>query len=131
MGALRTGRGLWLLVGLALIAMGCNRQDTERLARIGRKTMERTEGLTGNVRDSLTTGWQGARTTAEEGGVEARVAARLRWDKTLADTPIEVQLKEGAVELRGTVPDLTARRRAVSLAETTVGVEKVVDLLQP
>ena len=34
------------------------------------------------------------------------------------------------IELKGKVQDLTQRRRAVELAETTAGVEKVTDLLQ-
>jgi hyperosmotically inducible periplasmic protein len=130
MGTLRTGRCSWLLAGLVLTGMGCNRQDTERLARIGRKTVERTEALTGNVRDSLTNGWQGVCSTTEETGLEARVATRLRWERSLADVKIDVKVKDSTIELRGNVSDLTKRRRAVALAESTIGVEKVVDLLQ-
>jgi len=130
MGTLRAGRWPWVLVGLAAVGTGCNRQDTECLARIGQKTVARTGALTGDVRESLTNGLQGVCATVEETGLEARVATRLRWDRSLADTKIDVKLKDGAIELSGTVPDLPKRRRAVALAETTVGVDKVVDLLQ-
>jgi len=130
MGALRTGRWHWLLVSLAAALAGCNRQDTECLARIGHKTMSRTAGLGGDFRTSLTNGWQGVCASAEETGLETRVASRLRWEQSLADTRIDVKLKDGTIELSGTVADLPKRRRAVALAESTVGVDKVADLLQ-
>jgi osmotically-inducible protein OsmY len=123
-------RRLWLVTVLVLLSGACNRQDAERLGRIGRKAVERTEGLTGHVRDSLTTGWQSVCSGAEESSVPARVMARLRLDKSLADATIEVELKDGVIELRGQVADLPQRRRAIELAESTIGVAKVADKLQ-
>jgi hyperosmotically inducible periplasmic protein len=123
-------RRLCFVAALLTLASACNRQDADRLGRISRKAVERTEALTGNVRDSLSNGWQGLCFTLEETAPAARVLARLRWDKSLTDTKIEVQFKEGAIELRGTVADLPKRRRAVELAESTVGVQKVIDQLQ-
>jgi osmotically-inducible protein OsmY len=125
MGTVRGRRWLGLLVGCAVLTGGCTRQDTERLARIGRKAVEHTEALTGDLRERLGSGWQAA-----DAGVAGRVAARLHWDRSLADANITVQLKEDAIELRGNVADLPQRRRAVDLAETTVGVRKVIDLLE-
>jgi osmotically-inducible protein OsmY len=58
------------------------------------------------------------------------VSARLSWDKSLAGVPVQVRANGGRVELHGTVPDLTQRRRAVELAESTAGVTEVVDALQ-
>ena len=126
----RKVRWLWLLVALSLWGTGCNRQDTECLARIGHKTVARTGALTGNFRDTLTSGWHGVCAAADETGLEGRVTTRLRWDQSLSETSISVHIKDGAVELSGTVADLAKRRRAVALAETTTGVDKVVDLLQ-
>src|SRR5205814_665419 len=127
MGTRRNRRWLLLLAALAAFAGGCNRQDTECLARIGRKTIGRTAGLTGDFRNTLTSGWQGVCTTLDETSVESRVLARLRWEQTLAESKLEVRLKDGSIELSGTVADLTCRRRAVALAESTAGVSKVVD----
>jgi osmotically-inducible protein OsmY len=126
----RTARWPWLVVGLSLLGTGCNRQDTECLARIGQKAAARAGVLTGRFHDSLTSGWHGVAAAAEENGLEARVATRLRWEQSLADTKINVQVKDGAIELTGAVADLTKRRRAVAVAESTVGVDKVLDLLQ-
>ena len=57
------------------------------------------------------------------------MAARLRWDKQLADTAIEVVPAGAGVELRGKVRNLEQRRRAVMLADSTAGVEGVKDSL--
>ena len=120
----------WLLVGLSFLGSGCNRQDTECLARISHKAAARTGGLPGGLLDTLTSGWQGAHAVAEDTGLEARVASRLRWEQSLADVKINIRSNDGAIELSGTVPDLDKRRRAIAVAETTVGVSKVVDSLQ-
>ena len=64
------------------------------------------------------------------GLLDARVSARLRWDKALAGSKIQVQAKDGVVELKGPVIDLAQRRRAVELAESTAGADKVTDLLE-
>jgi hypothetical protein len=49
----RTTPWLCLLFVLSLLGTGCNRQDTECLARIGQKSIARTADLTGNFRDTL------------------------------------------------------------------------------
>jgi hypothetical protein len=124
MGKLRTGG--WLLLGLSVLAAGCSRQDTERLARVGKRIAGELEALTADCRAGLGNSWHGGGP-----GLCGRVAARLRWDKGLAGLPIEVHATGGTtVELKGTVRDLTQRRRAVELAESTAGVEKVSDQLQ-
>ena len=59
------------------------------------------------------------------------VSARIRWYKELRDLDIAVQATGGkTVVLKGTVPTLDKRQRAVQLANTTVGVESVQDELQ-
>jgi hypothetical protein len=124
MGNLRTGG--WLLLGLSVLAAGCSRQDTERLARVGKRIAGRFEALTADCRAGLGSSWHGS-----GAGLSGRVAARLRWDRGLAGLSIQVHSTgEAAVELKGTVRDLTQRRRAVELAESTAGVEKVSDQLQ-
>jgi hypothetical protein len=121
--------GLWLLAALLAVG-GCSRQDADRLARVGRKSMCKAQAVLGHATCNLTNGWQGLPDGLEGAGVDQRVLGRLRWDRSLAETTIEVQAKGKQVELKGKVRDLAQRRRAVELAETTVGVEKVTDLLQ-
>jgi osmotically-inducible protein OsmY len=118
-------------MGLALFALsGCTSKDAEHLARIGQKTAGRASGLTSNIGNGRSmTGWQMVRSGVEEMTLDARVTARLRWDKDLHDSPIVVRASGSVVELSGAVPSLTLRRRAVELAERTLGVERVVDAL--
>ena len=62
--------------------------------------------------------------------IRGRVYARLYWDKSLADAPFQVETKDGGVVvLKGNVPTSDAKRRAVELADSTVGVNKTVDEL--
>jgi osmotically-inducible protein OsmY len=112
---------------LLLILAGCSRSDSECLARIARKVPGRISDATSDARDSLGAGWQDV---CGEVGVEARVAARLRWDKALADSVIEVKLHEGEIELKGTVKDEAQRQRAIEIAGSTAGVDKVTEQLQ-
>jgi osmotically-inducible protein OsmY len=119
----------WLLGGLVLWAGGCSRGDTERLASVGRKITEKLDAASADTNDRFYAGWQSFRTTMECSSLDGRVAIRLRWDKALADTPIRVEATGAVVTLSGQVAGLEQRRRAVALAETTQGVEQVIDLL--
>jgi osmotically-inducible protein OsmY len=122
--------GCWLLAGLSLIASGCGRGDTERLARMGRKMVERAEAMSEDTGDRLHSGWQSFRANLDQSGLDARVSTRLRWDKGLADTPIQVEAQGAVVTLKGPVGDLDQRRRAVAIAESTLGVDQVIDALE-
>jgi hypothetical protein len=121
-------RSAWTCLALACLA-GCSRSDADHLAQIGRKTMGRAGHLAGGDGGPAAS-WQMVRAGLDDITLDSRVSARLRWDKGLADTPIQVHTTGGVVELRGTVRDLNQRRRAVDLAENTIGVEKVVDALE-
>jgi osmotically-inducible protein OsmY len=122
--------GSWLLSALVLLPSGCSKRDTERLACVGRRIVQKAEAMSQDTNDRLHTGWQSFRANLDETGLDARVSTRLRWDKTLEDTPIEVfAVPDNGVELKGSVANLEQRRRAVALAESTVGVERVVDSL--
>ena len=122
-------RGRGLILALALMASGCS-QDADRLARICQKTSAKFDGLTEGLRDKLHNGWGAVRTSVSETGVDSRVQLRLRWDKDMAGSEVMVSLAgPGVVELSGTIVDLPQRRRAVELAQTTVGVESVLDRL--
>jgi osmotically-inducible protein OsmY len=115
-----------LLVGFALVAAGCNRQDVDGLGSISRKVLERTQSAVAPLRDNF------ERTLKDIGvgaGLKERVQQRLLCDKALAAATIDISVKGAEVELRGTLKSEDQRRRAVDLAETTVGVERVVDQL--
>jgi osmotically-inducible protein OsmY len=129
MGKIRSCRWVLVSLGLTVGAIGCSQEDPDHLARVAKCVAAKGEGLTGDA-DKTLTGWQALQTNLDELTLDARVSARLRWDKDLAGAQIQVQAREGAVELKGTVRDLAQRRRAVELAESTVGTEKVVDRLE-
>jgi osmotically-inducible protein OsmY len=120
-------RGLVLV--LALTSCGCS-QDADRLTRVFQKTSAKFDGVTEKLRDKLQNGWGAVRGSVSETSLDSRVALRLRWDTDMAGAEVQVRLVgPGAVELTGTVADLTQRRRAVELAHTTIGVESVIDRL--
>ena len=59
-----------------------------------------------------------------------RVYSRLHWEKMLTASTLEVDSQPGGVAvLRGVVPDVKAKARAVELARDTVGVVQVIDQL--
>ena len=67
---------------------------------------------------------------ADERDLLSRVHNRIRWDKRLATSVLQIEVQaDGSVFLRGSVADEAAKNRAVDLAESTVGVTKVIDEL--
>jgi osmotically-inducible protein OsmY len=119
-----------LIPVLVFIQAGCQRRDADRLAAFGTKLGQKTEGL---FSPAGSRGLRGLNTNAwriGEGTIEARVSARLEGDKSLAESSIQVQCTGGVVELNGKVRDVDQKRRAYELAQTTQGVEKVLDRLE-
>ena len=86
-------------------------------------------GLT-NLGERFRKTWAEIRRSVDELGVQGRVYGRLHWDKAIGSAPIEITVQnENVVTLSGSVPTEAARRTAVSLAEGTIGVRRVVDRL--
>jgi BON domain len=129
MGALAKKRAAWLALPAALALCGCTGEDNDRLARVGRKMMVRAETLLGDADGRLSRGWQALRDTGEV-SLTAKVSQRFAWDKALTEAKIVVQADGSTIELRGTVRDVAQRKRALDLAESTAGVERVIDSLQ-
>jgi osmotically-inducible protein OsmY len=126
----KRGRLVAVLMCMGLVASGCGREDADRLARVGNKTVEKLEGVTAGARGKLANGWQAMRGSLSESTPDSRVDLRLRWDKQLAGAGIRVfSPSPGVVALRGEVVDVEQQRRAVGIAESTQGVEKVIDEL--
>jgi hypothetical protein len=130
---------------------GCSGDDTDRLARIGRKTLARCDAATASLRGKVSAGAEAVRASMPEAtrapvpdipppstppasvtatSLDARVLWRIRWDKSLAGADIQVDSpSSGVVQIHGIVNDLTRQRRAIELAESTEGVERVVNEL--
>jgi hypothetical protein len=128
MGILQRRHAFWLLT-VAVFVAGCNGEDTQRLAHVGRKVLEKIESATGNADGKLFGGLQVMRSAAEP-DLAGRVSARLRWDRSLADAKIEVSANGAIVELKGSVRDPAQKKRALDLAESTEGVDRVTDSLE-
>ena len=114
---------------LAACLAGCTGEDTDRLARVGHKLIEKAEAATGNADGKISSGLLAVRGGLDQPGLAGRVAARLRWERILAAAKIDVTESGGTVELTGTVPEQAQKQRALELAESTAGVEKVTDSL--
>jgi osmotically-inducible protein OsmY len=118
------------LAGLCLLLAGCDSQDADQLAKIGRKVLDRLQAQTSSDPERLPSSLQSIRGGFGDFALDAKVSARLRWDKELEGTPIQVgTLGGGTVRLMGVVPNLEAHQRAVQLAKNTTGVTNVVDEL--
>src|SRR5688500_14615816 len=88
---------------------------------IGRRIDRGLDKITEEVREA----WAKARRQVDELGVQGRVYGRLRWDKALAEEPIDVAVEkestdeQSTVILTGHVPNERARKKALQLAEDT------------
>jgi hypothetical protein len=120
----------WLLLGGAILAVGCKQEDADRLARVGQKVTTKLQTMTLDADNKVLQEWHAVCHGWDETTLAGRVAVRLRWDKKLADTPIQVSAKGNEVELKGTLREESQRQRAVELASSTAGVEKVHDALE-
>jgi hypothetical protein len=120
--------GLGVLVAGVVALGGCDRQDADRLADMGHKAAGHLEHVSGGAGGKLATALRGL-LPGNCDTLEGRITARLHWDKSLDGAQIQVLVKGEAVELRGTVASQEQKQRAVQLAETTAGVERVSDLL--
>jgi osmotically-inducible protein OsmY len=61
---------------------------------------------------------------------DQRVRDRFRLDKYLAGARIDIIAEGNGVRLRGQLGDEVLKARAIDLAESTEGVEQVIDEIQ-
>jgi osmotically-inducible protein OsmY len=118
-----------ILVGLFVVLVGSQfkASDGDKLVAVARRVSAKVRG---SLPPSLNLmapldALRRELPTRPEDAVRSRVAA----DKRLANSDITVVGEGGTVRLRGVVPDAQTRTAAVNLAETTAGVEQVVDEL--
>ena len=96
----------------------------------GQSVGQRIGDAVDQVSNSVQQAWQQVKEAGNRMGVEARVYARLRWDKAIHSATIDIEVpKAGTVVLKGSVADAAAKKKAVELANDTIGVEQVVDQL--
>jgi osmotically-inducible protein OsmY len=114
---------------LAVLACGCG-EDVDRLERLCGQAAGKAEAAAGGTHGRLSAGVLAVRGTFSDASPECRVGVRLRWDKALAGADVQVKTeKPGVVRLEGTVADAAQQQRAIELAESTQGVEQVVNAL--
>jgi len=128
---MRANRSVPLLIWLSVVCAGCTGEDADRLARVSHRAGAKLDDATAGARGKLSRGWHSLQgDPLDSAPLRDRVAARLRLDQALADAHIEVDADGDIVTLHGEVVGESQRRRAIELAESTIGVEKVVDELQ-
>jgi len=116
----------FFLIGLVMLVAGCNRHDAEALSRIGKKVGAHAKNGASEVGAKVDLSWAGS---LREPSLQEKVHDRLRYENTLTEIAFEVRVKDKEVELKGTVKTPSQRQRAIELAETVAGVEKVTDAI--
>ncbi len=102
--------------------VSCQSKDADHLAALGHRLGEKAKTLLSPAAYSL---------PMSELSIDSRVSARLKWDKAMAEAEIQVNgIGDSAVELTGKVRDMEQKQRAVEIAQTTAGVEKVMEKLE-
>jgi osmotically-inducible protein OsmY len=125
-------RSTWARRGLLyalLILAGCSDQDAERIGKVSNKALQKAKALTSEAGEQLGVRLPNLDVKLETLEVTARVQARVNWDQGLEDASIRVEADATGIRLTGLVTSEAQRRRAVELAESTAGVEKVTDSL--
>jgi osmotically-inducible protein OsmY len=125
---MRTRISIFAALGILLALVLSDSPAQEGAAeKIGRRIDRGLEQLSQEVQEA----WTDVRAKVDKLGVQGRVYGRLRWDKALAEEPIEVDVEgKDDVVLSGRVPDEETRQKALRLARDTVGVREVLDRLQ-
>jgi hypothetical protein len=109
---------------LLMAVAGCSPGDGDVLRKIVRRAGDRLEDATRPVGQLAGPG----RNPAIATDLAARVQGRLRGDRYLSGARFEVREQgKGVVVLSGQVAEASVKQRALDLAKSTVGVERVTD----
>lgn len=102
----------------------------EKLDEAGKSIRQGLERGFNRTREAVRESFEKTRDKVNDMSIEARVYGRLHWDKMLESSTFDLTSEgPGIVTLRGSVPSVEARKRAVELAADTVGVTRVIDQL--
>ncbi len=123
-----------MMLGLTLVVASTGvAQDTPPKSTVGDKFDSAVQSLKKGAQEATETvrqQYERARGSIHNMGVASRVYGRLHWDKALAGSKVEVDVrKDGVAVLTGSVADPKARAKAVELTRDTVGVTQVMDQL--
>jgi len=122
------GRTLWaiagIMFGVAVAAWAGGHLDPYTAKFSG--VVSGIQNASSTVQDRIAN----ARASARNTGLTQQVDARLRQDKAIDASRIEVSVgEEGTVILQGSVPDDNDKDKAATLARDTRGVSRVIDHL--
>lgn len=115
-------RRFLLALPLALVPLavsGCTKEDPEIVIRTSRVAAAKFASILPDLFDPEVLPSPG------EDRLVGRVRQRLRLDRWLGEVPLKISRDGDTVVVAGPLNDLTLRQRAIDLAETTRGVEKV------
>lgn len=119
-----------MFAAAVIVQSGCNRNDTDHLAKIGRILGQRSEAMMGGLEEDFSEEWKNLQSRGREQLLTRRVTTRISHEKSLLDARIEVSASGNQVELKGEVQNAEQKRRAIDLAESTPGVSRVEDRLR-
>lgn len=98
---------------------------------IGERIGERIDRSLEKLGNEIQENWDSLRKFVDKLGVQGRVYSRLRWDKHLENSELDIDVTEGGiVRVSGRVADASAKEQAIKLTEDTIGVTRVIDQLQ-
>jgi hyperosmotically inducible periplasmic protein len=113
------------VVTLALTVSSASAQEGI-LSRTGRALDNAGRGIRSAVDNGIAQGQM----DAEEREILTRAMRRVEWDKFLASSLIQFEVRPSrTIVLRGSVPSIEHKKRAADLVASTVGVITVVDEL--
>lgn len=123
---MRNIRFALVLCAVLVPSLACIAQGQGAGEKLGEKIDRGVERLGSELRQ----GWAEIRRAADRMGVQARVYARLHWDKMVQPATIDIEVEDaGVVVLKGSVSTTAAKDKARQLAQDTVGVTEVIDRL--
>lgn len=132
---IRTGFVVVVVIGLAAPLLGCWSGSSERSsspadpATPGVNT-ERAREVGAEVGERTAVAIDRARDAVQEGGITAKIKAKMALDDSVKALDISVDTDGSIVTLSGVVGSAAQRERAVQLARETEGVTQVVDRLR-
>ena len=136
---IRTLAAAVVLASCAALAATVPAQEPKPAAKTFTEKVKATAGSAVNsikkgaasAGEAISEQYDRARSAVSKMGTEARVYARIHWEKGLATSKVELSApKEGVIALNGTASDEKARAKAVELANDTIGVTQVIDNLK-
>ena len=107
-------------------AVGTSGADTSRAREVGNRARE----VGSDVAQKTAVAASEARRSLAEGGLTAKIKAKMALDDTVKALNLDVDTNGSVVTISGVVANEGERAKAVQLAKETDGVTQVVDRIQ-